>query len=116
VSYFSTDLESITFQDAVAGWREQATADVSTRAFPGGTYAISIGGRREMQRSVGMLLDSIDDYRTLLGMLAARGVLLIDDWDTTEINVVMKSCSPSSMLANGQVLARADFIVEPDSL
>lgn len=115
MSTFSTDDYTLTFQDAAAGWREQADSDVSTRGFPGGGYALSIGGTRGIQRSLSMLLDSVDDYRTLVAMRAARGFLQIDGWDMTEVAVVLKSCSPEPVFADGRVMARADFILEPDA-
>jgi len=115
MSTFSTSLGTLEFQDHSGGWREQATADVSTRAFPGGSYAISIGGQREIQRTVGMLLDSLEDYRSLVRMRGYRGTLLIDGWDDFAVAVVLKSCSPDPLFADGQVMARADFILEPES-
>jgi hypothetical protein len=116
MSVFSTDSGRVTFTDSADGWSEKADSDVSTRGFAGGDgYALSIGGQREVSRSVTMLVDSRDDYRALLRMRAQRGSLQIDDWDDAEVAVVLKSVSPSPPFADGTLLVRCEFVVESDA-
>lgn len=103
---------SVTFTALEDGWSEPATSSVNTRGFPGGNnIALSIGGRREVTRTVTCVFTDRGEYVTFALMRGepSPGTLTIDNWDT--VSAVLKESNPDPPRADGQVVARAQFIL-----
>lgn len=101
---------SVTFTALEDGWSEPATASVNVRGFPGGNnVALSLGGRREVTRSVACVFADRGQYVTFALMRGAVGTLTIDNWDS--VGAVLKESNPDPPRADGQVVARAQFIL-----
>lgn len=94
------------------GWSEQATSAVSVRGFPGGdNWAISLGGQREITRTVSCLFADKNAYLTFVLLRGTEAALSIDVWDPSPVDAVLKECNPDPPRADGQVVARASFIL-----
>lgn len=92
------------------GWSEPATAAVNVRGFPGGNnVAVSLGGRREVTRTVACVFTDRSQYVSFALMRGAVGTLVIDNWDS--VGAVLKESNPDPPRADGQVIARAQFIL-----
>lgn len=103
---------SVTFTAIEEGWSEPATAAVNARGFPGGNnVAVSIGGAREVTRTVTCVFSDRGQYVTFALMRGdpSPGTLTIDNWDT--VSAVLKETNPDPPRMDGQVVARAQFIL-----
>lgn len=100
----------ITFTATEDGWSEPATSAVNIRGFPGGnTIAVSLGGRREVTRTVTCLFPNRGQYVSFALLRGAAASLVIDNWDT--VTAVLKESNPDPPRADGQVQARAQFVL-----
>jgi hypothetical protein len=101
---------AVTFTATEDGWAEPATAAVSVRGFPGGdSVALSLGGQREVTRTVTVYFADRGSYVSFALMRGKVGTLVIDNWDT--VSAVLKESNPDPQLPDGQVRARAQFIL-----
>lgn len=101
---------SVTFTTIEDGWSEPATSAVNVRGFPGGNnVAVSLGGRREVNRTVACVFANRGLYVSFALMRGAVGTLVVDNWDT--VDAVLKESNPDPPRADGQVVARAQFIL-----
>lgn len=103
---------SVDFTALEESWSEPATSAVNVRGFPGGDrVALSIGGQREVTRTVTCLFTDRGQYVSfaLLRGLDPPGTLTIDNWDS--VGAVLKDCNPDPPRRDGQVIARATFIL-----
>ncbi len=101
---------SVTFTAIEEGWSEPATSAVAVRGFPGGNnVAISLGGRREVTRTVSCVFTDRGQYVSFALMRGAQGTLTIDNWDS--VGAVLKESNPDPPRRDGQVIARAQFIL-----
>ena len=93
-------------------WSETATSSVSTRGFPGGdTVAISLGGQREVTRTVTCYFTSRGDWITFVTNRGNDGgTLTIDNWDS--VAAILKEASADPPLPDGRIRARATFILK----
>lgn len=90
------------------GWSETATSAVNVRAFPGGdNIALSLGGQREVTRSVTCVFDDRGAYVRFVLLRGSVHSLTIDNWDT--VDAVLKEANPDPPRADGRVLAKAQF-------
>jgi hypothetical protein len=94
------------------GWSEPATSAVNVRGFPGGnSIAISLGGQREVTRTVTCLFA---DRGTYINFVLLRGKdgnsLTIDDWDTVE--AILKEANADPPRLDGTIQARAQFVLK----
>lgn len=105
-----SNFNGVQFTALEEAWSEPATSAVSVRGFPNGnSVAISIGGQREVRRTVTCLFDNRDDYIAfVLSRALVRG-LTIDKWDT--VDVVLVDASPEPPLTDGRIKAKATFIL-----
>lgn len=100
----------VTFTAIEDGWSEPATSAVNIRGFPGGNnIAVSLGGRREVTRTVSCVFATRADYITFVLARGAAGSLVIDNWDT--VTAVLKEANPDPPRSDGQVQARAQFVL-----
>ena len=103
---------SVSFTTIEEGWSEPATASVNVRGFPGGnTVAVSIGGQREVSRTLTCVFTDRGQYVSF-ALLRGRpipGTLVVDNWDT--VSAVLKESNPDPPQTDGQVIARAQFIL-----
>jgi hypothetical protein len=100
----------IDFDALEEGWSEPATSAVSVRGFPGGdNVAISLGGRREVSRTVTCEFPGRGQYVAFALLRGAVATLVIDSWDT--VSAVLKEVNPDPPQADGRVKARAQFIL-----
>jgi hypothetical protein len=100
----------VTFTAVEEGWSEPATSAVNVRGFPGGNaVAISLGGRREVTRTVTCVFNTRPDYINFVLLRGAEASLVIDNWDT--VNAVLKEASADPPRSDGKVQARAQFVL-----
>jgi len=113
VSSFSVSgFGSVSFTALEEGWSEPATSSVNTRGFPGGNnVAVSVGGQREVTRTVTCVFTDRGQYVTFALMRGqpTTGTLVIDHWDT--VSAYLKETNPDPPRMDGQVVARAQFIL-----
>lgn len=94
------------------GWSESATSAVSIRGFPGGDdIAVSLGGQREVTRTVSCLFNTRGDWINFVVQRGLAGTLQIDNWDPSPIDAVLKEANPDPPRADGKVQARAQFVL-----
>jgi hypothetical protein len=107
-----SDFAGVIFTALEEGWSEPATSAVSTRGFPGGdTVAISLGGQREVTRTVTLLFSNRPDYiRAVLARGQDGGTLTIDNWDS--VAAILKEISAEPPLQDGRIKARATFVLK----
>jgi hypothetical protein len=102
----------VDFDTDEAGWSEPATSAVSVRGFPGGdNIAVSLGGQREITRTVTCIFPTRGQYVNFALLRGQVHQLLIDDWDTGPVDAVLKEANPDPPRADGQVVARGTFIL-----
>lgn len=102
----------VDFTTDEAGWSEPATSAVNVRGFPGGNnIAVSLGGQREVTRTVTCIFPTRGQYVAFALLRGSVHALLIDGWDTGPVNAVLKESNPDTPRTDGQVLARAQFIL-----
>lgn len=100
----------ITFDALEDGWAEPATSAVSVRGFPGGnSIAVSLGGRREVNRSVTCLFADRGAYVSFALLRGAVATLVIDNWDT--VDAVLKESNADPPFMDGSVRAKAQFVL-----
>lgn len=100
----------VTFDALVDGWAEPATSAVSVRGFPGGNnVAVSLGGQREVNRTVTCLFPTRGEYVNFALLRGAVATLVIDGWDS--VSAVLKEASPDPPLMDGSIKARAQFVL-----
>lgn len=100
----------VTFDALIEGWSEPATAAVSVRGFPGGNnVAISLGGQREITRSVTCLFPTRGEYVNFVLLRGTVATLVIDGWDTNQ--AVLKEANPDPPDLGGTVRAKAQFVL-----
>jgi hypothetical protein len=93
-------------------FRESAPGRVSVRAFPGGNnWAISLAGQSAVERSIQCLFTDRGQYVSLVLLRGTQQTLFVDFWDTNGIAAVLKNVEASQMFGDGQVLAKADFVL-----
>lgn len=73
--------------------------------------AVSLGGQREVTRTVTLYLTSRAAYDTLARMRGKLGTLSIDTWDSSPIGAVLKQCSPQVPQIDGTLLVQAQFVL-----
>jgi len=101
---------TVTFTAVEDSWAEPATSSVNVRGFPGGdSIAISLGGQREVTRTVTCVFVNRGDYVSFALLRGKVGTLVIDAWDT--VGAVLKESSSEPPRADGQVSARAQFVL-----
>lgn len=102
----------VDFDTDVSGWSEPATSSVNVRGFPGGdTIAVSLGGQREVNRTVTCIFPTRGQYVAFSLLRGQEHTLQIDDWDDVPINAVLKESNPDPPSADGYVVAKAQFIL-----
>lgn len=105
-----SNFNGIQFDAIEEGWSEPATSAVSVRGFPGGnSVAISLGGQREVRRTVSCIFANRDDY---VAFALSRNIVLgltIDNWDT--VDVVLQESAPDPPWADGRIKATAKFVL-----
>lgn len=102
----------VDFDTDVAAWAETATSAVSIRAFPGGdNIAVSLGGQREVTRTVTCIFPGRGQYVNFILLRGQVHSLLIDDWDSGPVDAVLKEANPDPPFADGRVQARAQFVL-----
>lgn len=112
MSTFTTTTGSLTFTAVENGWSETAAADVNVRGFPGGdAVAVSLGGQREVTRTVTAYVTNRAAYDTLTRMRGKLGTLSITDWDSVPISAVLKQVSPQAPGSDGTLLVQAQFVL-----
>ncbi len=103
---------SIDFTTDAAAWSESATSAVSIRGFPGGDdIAISLGGQREVTRTVTCIFPNRGQYVGFAILRGKMGTLIIDGWDPSSVGAVLKESNPDPPQADGKVVARAQFVL-----
>jgi hypothetical protein len=110
---FTISTRTVTFGANETSWAEPATAEVSTRGFPGGdSVAISLGGQREITRTFGFECDSIATFKLLRSMRGRQGSLTVGNWDTTgAVGAVLRSISPNPPANDGRVFGTLQFVL-----
>lgn len=109
---FTTNTNSVTFDTDSASWAEPASAAVEVKGFPGGdAIAVSLGGQRELTRTVTLVFSSVSAYRSLVAMRGRQGWLTIDNWDSGSVSAVLKQTSPQPPGSDGSVAAQAQFVL-----
>jgi hypothetical protein len=94
------------------GWSEPATSAVSVRGFPGGnTIAVSLGGQREVSRTVTGVFPTRGQYVNIVLLRGQEHTLTITGWDTGPVNAVLKESNPDPPRTDGQVVARLQFVL-----
>jgi hypothetical protein len=102
----------VDFDTDSAGWSEPATSAVSVRGFPGGNnIAVSLGGQREVTRTVTCIFPNRGQYVSFALLRGQVHSLLIDNWDTGPLDAVLKEANPDPPSGDGHVTARAQFIL-----
>lgn len=100
----------IGFEVSEEGWSEPATSAVNVRGFPGGdAIAVSLGGQREVTRTMTCVFETRADYIAFVLLRGAATTLVVDNWDT--VDAVLKEANPDPPQADGRVKARAQFIL-----
>lgn len=100
------------FEALEDGWSESATSAVSVRGFPGGDdIAVSLGGQREVTRTVSCLFANRGDWINFIVQRGRAGTLQVDNWDPDPIDAVLKEANPDPIRADGKVIARAQFVL-----
>ncbi len=101
---------SVTFTAVEDAWSEPATSSVSIRGFPGGDgVAISLGGQREVTRTVTCVFVNRGQYVSFALLRGKAGTLVVDSWDS--VGAVLKESNPNPPRSDGQVIARAQFVL-----
>jgi len=109
---FSAGGTTVNFTTDTASWSEAATSSVTVRGFPGGDkVAISLGGQREVLRTVTCVFPTRGDWINFIVQRGRVGSLYIDGWDTGSVGAILKEANPDAPLANGEVHARAQFVL-----
>lgn len=109
---YTTATGSVTFATDKSAWAEPAVAAVEIKGFPGGdAIAVSLGGQREVTRTVTVILASVAVYRALVAMRGRLGWLTIDGWDSAPVGAVLKQLSPQPPGSDGSVVAQAQFVL-----
>lgn len=106
-----SNFAGVVFEAIEDSWSEPATSAVSVRGFPGGdTVAISLGGQREVTRTVTLLFQNRGDYITFVTNRGnSGGTLTIDNWDS--VGAILKEASADPPFPDGTIRARAQFIL-----
>lgn len=106
-----SNFSGVVFEAIEEGWSEPATSAVSVRGFPGGdTVAISLGGQREVTRTMTLIFTDRGDYITFVTNRGNSGATLtIDNWDS--VSAILKECNADPPLIDGRIRARATFIL-----
>lgn len=103
---------SVDFTTDAASWSEPATSAVSIRGFPGGdNIAVSLGGQREVTRTVTCIFPGRGQYVAFALLRGKQGSLFIDGWDTGAVGAVLKESNPDPPHTDGKVMARAQFVL-----
>jgi len=93
-------------------WSEPATSAVGIRGFPGGdNIAVSLGGQREVTRTVTCIFAARGDYINFVVQRGRVGDLQIDEWDPAPIAAVLKEANPDPPFPDGRLTARAQFVL-----
>lgn len=101
---------SVSFTALDEGWSEPAMAAVNIRGFPGGDHiALSLGGQREVTRTVTLQFATRGEYVTFAVMRGKVGTLTIDFWDS--VGAVLKESNSNPPQTDGKVKARAQFVL-----
>jgi hypothetical protein len=100
----------VSFTAVEDGWSEPAMSAVNVRGFPGGNnVAVSLGGRREVKRTVTCVFVNFAAYLSFVLLRGAEASLVIDNWNTAD--AVLIESNPDPPRADGQVVARAQFVL-----
>jgi len=114
VSSFIAGGSFVTFTAIEDGWSETATSAVGIRGFPGGdNIAVSLGGQREVTRTVKCRFNSRGDWINFVIQRGRQGTLVIDNWDPFPggVGAILKEASPDPPMLDGSVEARASFVL-----
>lgn len=102
----------VDFDTDSAGWSEPATSAVGIRGFPGGdNIAVSLGGQREVTRTVTCIFADRGQYVSFVLLRGQVHDLLVTGWDPTPLSAVLKEANPDPPQTDGKVQARATFIL-----
>lgn len=102
----------VNFTAEEEGWSEPARAAVAVRGFPGGdSWAISLGGQREIERSITCIFPTRGEYVNFVLLRGQEHQLFVTGWDTGPVNAVLKEANPEPPRTDGQVRAKAQFIL-----
>jgi len=111
-STYTTYMGTVSFTATTDSWSEPSDSSVEVLSFPGSdSIAISITGQRETRRTFKALFASVTAFKLCRSMRAKQGSLLVENWDTTPVNAVLKRVAPDAPLADGQVVAQVEFIL-----
>jgi hypothetical protein len=109
-NYNVSGVGSVDFTAVEESWSEPATSSVTVRGFPGGNaIAISLGGQREVKRTVSCVFPTRGQYVAFAILRGKVGTLTVDNWDSVGAVLVESDSQPPR--SDGQVMARAQFIL-----
>lgn len=109
---FITSAAWSTFDAYVESWAEPAGAEVNVLGFPGGdSIAVSLGGQREITRTLGVFFTTVALYRVFRDQRGKQGTLTVGSWDTSPVSAVLKQVSPDPPGNDGSVHAVAQFVL-----
>lgn len=102
----------IDFDAIEDGWSETASSAVSVRGFPGGdNVAVSLGGAREVNRSVTCIFPSRGQYVAFVLLRGTEQNLLVTNWDPSPVTAVLKDVNGDPPRSDGKVQAKANFVL-----
>ena len=102
----------VSFTVMADSFSETAPSRVTIRAFPGGNnWAISLAGQSPVERSLPCMFETRGEYVNMVLLRGTENTLSVDFWDPNSITAVLTQVSASAMMATGQVLATAEFVL-----
>jgi hypothetical protein len=111
-STYTTYMGTVSFTATTESWSETSDSNVEVLSFPGSnSIAISITGQRETRRTFKALFATVAAFRLCRDMRAKQGSLLVENWDITPVNAVLKRVAPDAPFSDGQVVAQVEFIL-----
>lgn len=100
----------VQFDALEEGWSEPATSAIGVRGFPGGdNIALSLGGQREVTRTVACVFADRGSYVSFALLRGTIQTLAIDGWDSN--SAALKESNPDPPWQDGRIKARAQFIL-----
>ena len=111
-STYTTAEGSLSFLASADSFKEPHQANVAVLDFPGGdNFAISISGLKETRRTFKVMLDSMEDFRILTGIMRLEGALYVEGWDVDPQNAVLVDVDPDPPWNSGEITATVQFIL-----
>lgn len=100
----------VDFEVSTEGWQETAQSQVSVRGYPGGdNIAISLGGQREVRRTMTLHFTDRGGYVNLVLRRGQQDTLAVDSWDS--VGAVLISVTGEALEADGGVRCKAEFVL-----